>query len=90
VKKLDIRQMYNNSAMLHDAFRSKANEVGDSSEKQFYDQLANDQKAISDRLKPKTGDNSDTTMSQQSGNVSPNQINQSNQNNQNNQNNTQS
>ena len=76
--------MYNNSAMLHDAFRSKANEVGDSSEKQFYDQLANDQKAISDRLKPKTGDNTDTTMSQQSGNVSPNQINQRNQNNQNN------
>jgi len=64
--------MYNNSAMLHDAFRSKANEVGDSSEKQLYDQLANDQRAISDRLKQKMGDNTDTsTMSQQSRNVSP-------------------
>jgi hypothetical protein len=73
VNKLDIRQMYNNSAMLHDAFRSKANEVGDSSEKQFYEQLANDQRAISDRLKQRTGDatTQNTTMSQQSGNVSP-------------------
>jgi hypothetical protein len=70
---MDIRQMYNNSAMLHDAFRSKANEVNDSSEKQFFDQLANDQRAISDRLKQKT-DNAttqNTTMSQKSGNVSP-------------------
>jgi hypothetical protein len=70
---MDVRQMYNNSAMLHDAFRSKANEVSDSSEKQFYDQLANDQRAISDRLKQKidNANTQNTTMSQQSGNVSP-------------------
>ena len=49
---MDLEQMYNNSAMLHDAFRSHANQVQDSYEKTKFEQLAQDQQNISDRLKP--------------------------------------
>ncbi len=67
--------MYNNSAMLHDAFRAKANEVSETSDKQMYDQLANDQRAISDRLKQRMGNGDNTTtLNQQSGNVTPDQV----------------
>lgn len=44
--------MYNNSAMLHDAFRTYANQVQESSEKTKFEQLAQEQQRISDRLKP--------------------------------------
>jgi hypothetical protein len=73
VKKLDIQQMYNNSAMLHDAFRSKANEVSETSDKQMFDQLANDQKAIADRLKQRMGGEDTTTFAQKSGMQTPTQ-----------------
>lgn len=48
---MDLNQMYNNSAMLHDAFMSQANQSQDSAEKQKFEQLAQEQKSISDRLK---------------------------------------
>jgi hypothetical protein len=49
---MDLGQMYNNSAMLHDAFRSHANQLQDGSEKTKFEQLAQEQQSISDRLKP--------------------------------------
>jgi hypothetical protein len=49
---MNLEQMYNNSAMLHDAFRSYVNQVLDDSEQKKFQQLAQEQKSISDRLKP--------------------------------------
>lgn len=49
---MDIQQMYNHSAMLHDAFVARANESKDDGERQKFNQLASDQQAISDRLTP--------------------------------------
>lgn len=54
---MDLNQMYNNSAMLHDAFLSHANQVQESSEKTKFQQLAQEQQAISDRLKPNQSEN---------------------------------
>jgi SWI/SNF chromatin-remodeling complex subunit SWI1 len=47
---MDIQQMYNQSAMLRDAFVAKANEVNDEGERQKFNQLASDQQSIYDRL----------------------------------------
>jgi hypothetical protein len=49
---MDKEQLYNQSAMLHDALSAKANETRDQNERANYEQLASDQQGISDRLKP--------------------------------------
>jgi hypothetical protein len=49
---MDLVQMYNNSAMLHDALISYANQVQEEAEKKKFQQLAQEQQSISDRLKP--------------------------------------
>lgn len=49
---MDKDQLYNQSAMLHDALLAKANETRDANERGNYEQLASDQQGISDRLKP--------------------------------------
>lgn len=49
---MDLVQMYNNSAYLHDAFISHANQIQDESEKKKFEQLAQEQQSITERLKP--------------------------------------
>lgn len=58
---MDSQQMYNQSAMLHDAFRAKANESTEASQKQKFEQLAQDQKSISDRLREDKNSQSEGT-----------------------------
>ena len=71
---MDLQQMYNQSAMLHDAFVAKANESADSGERQKFEQLANDQQSISDRLKPQA--NQAGTMNNQATQQANNQATQ--------------
>jgi hypothetical protein len=49
---VDLEQMYNNSAMVHDSFLSYVNQTQDDSEQRKFQQLAQEQQSISDRLKP--------------------------------------
>jgi hypothetical protein len=49
---MDLNQMYNNSAMLHNTFVAYANQSNDPAEKQKFKQLAEEQLSISDKLKP--------------------------------------
>lgn len=57
---MDVQQLYNQSAMLKDALTSKANQSYSEGDKQKFQQLASDQQAISERLKPQenVGDDS--------------------------------
>jgi hypothetical protein len=50
---MDLTQMYNQSAMLHDALRSHANQFSEGAEKNKFEQLAKEQQHISESLKPK-------------------------------------
>jgi hypothetical protein len=52
VKQMDLSQMYNNSAMLHNTFVAYANQSNDPAEKQKFKQLAEEQLSISNKLKP--------------------------------------
>jgi len=49
---MDLTQLYNTSAMLTNYLRSHANELPPSEERTKFEQLAQEQQNISERLKP--------------------------------------